>query len=364
MATMTVTKTGAKPEFLLDAEKAWEQVETRDAAGDGRFVYAVESTGIFCRPSCPSRRPARRHVRFYADADAAMAAGYRACRRCHPAGEHAEAELVRRLCAYLEEHIDRVVRLQELGRVTGLSPFTVQRMFERVLGVSPRAYQIQVRATRLRTELAAGRSVTESLYTAGFSSPSRMYQAADKRLGMRPERFRKGGDGERIRFVVTECPLGLMLVAATERGLCSVALGDERIALEQELRQRFSAATITRAGLEDVQLGAAARAVIASMTEHPVALDLPLDLRTTAFEERVWRKLQTIPRGETRSYSALAAELGQPLAVRAVARACARNPLAVIVPCHRVVGKDGQLTGYRWGVVRKQQLLAVEREDG
>lgn len=348
--------------IALDAEQAWQQMQARDASADGKFVYAVETTGIFCRPSCPSRRPARKNVRFYANADAAMAAGYRACRRCHPAGEHAEAQTVRRLCDYLDRHLERVVTLHELGRLASLSPFTVQRMFERVLGVSPRHYQIEQRSTRLRDRLADGRSVTDAIYEAGFSSSSRMYEGADARLGMRPERFRKGGLGESIRFVVTECPLGRVLVAATAIGLCAVTLGDDAEAMEQELRERFPAAEIQKAAMHDRRLGATARAVISNMTEHPVALDLPLDLRTTAFEQRVWRALQAIPRGETRSYSAVAEELGQPRAVRAVARACARNPLALVVPCHRVVGKNGQLTGYRWGTDRKQALLQLERE--
>ena len=363
MATMHVVPTTAKTATVVasfDPERAWLQVQTRDAAADGRFVYAVETTGIFCRPSCPSRRPARQNVRFFADAAAAIAGGYRACRRCHPAGVHAEAETVRRLCGFLDQHLDRMVTLNQLGQIAGMSPFTVQRMFERVLGVSPRHYQIEMRAARLREELAGGRSVTDATYEAGFSSSSRMYEGADARLGMLPERFRKGGAGESIRFLIAECPLGTMLVAATTRGLCAVTLGDDGAVMERELRQRFPAAEIGEATAEDARLGAAARAVISRMSEHPVALDLPLDLRTTAFEQRVWRALQAIPRGETRSYSAVAAELGQPRAVRAVARACARNPLALVVPCHRVVGKDGSLTGYRWGAERKKKLLALE----
>jgi AraC family transcriptional regulator, regulatory protein of adaptative response / methylated-DNA-[protein]-cysteine methyltransferase len=353
----------------FDTEMAWRQVQARDASADGRFVYAVETTGIFCRPSCPSRRPARRHVRFFTNADAAIGAGYRACRRCHPAGEHAEAEMVRRMCDHLDQHVDRAVTLQELGRLTGLSPFTVQRMFERVLGVSPRQYQIDRRHALLRDRLIDGSSVTDAIYEAGFSSSSRMYEGADARLGMRPERFRKGGFGENIRFLITDCPLGKVLVAATDRGLCAVTLGSNGRTMERELRERFPAANIQEASMNDERLGATARAVISRMTEHPVALDLPLDLRATVFEQRVWRLLQKIPRGETRSYSAVAAELGQPLAVRAVARACARNPLAVVVPCHRVVGKNGQLTGYRWGKERKDKLLKLEsatstRSDG
>jgi AraC family transcriptional regulator of adaptative response/methylated-DNA-[protein]-cysteine methyltransferase len=202
--------------------------------------------------------------------------------------------------------------------------------------------------------------VTDAIYEAGFSSSSRMYEGAGARLGMRPERFRKGGLGETIRFLVTDCPLGKALVAATARGLCAVTLGDNARAMEQELRERFPAADVQAATVKDERLGATARAVISRMTEHPVALDLPLDLRATVFEQRVWKLLQSIPRGETRSYSAVAQELGQPRAVRAVARACARNPVALVVPCHRVVGKNGQLTGYRWGKERKEKLLALE----
>lgn len=364
MATLQMVSIRAKVVEMavaFDAEQAWQQVQARDSSADGRFVYAVETTGIFCRPSCPSRRPTRQNVRFFADADAATAAGYRACRRCHPAGEHAEAEMVRRMCGYLDQHVDRTVTLQTLGRLMGMSPFTVQRMFERVLGVSPRHYQIDRRHALLRDRLAGGSAVTDAIYEAGFSSSSRMYEGAAARLGMRPERFRKGGMGEEIRFLIVDCPLGKMLVAATARGLCAVTLGDNAKAMEVDLRERFPAAAIEEAAAGDKRLGAAARAVLSRMTEHPAALDLPLDLRSTAFEQRVWRLLQTIPRGETRSYSAVAEELGQPRAVRAVARACAHNPLALVVPCHRVIGKSGQLTGYRWGKKRKQKLLALER---
>ena len=363
MATLQMLPTMVKAvetKLAFDAEVAWRQVQAHDASADGSFVYAVQSTGVFCRPSCPSRRPARQRVRFFSTPQAAMAAGYRACRRCHPAGEHAEAESVRLMCDYLDRHVDRAVTLQELARLTGMSPFTVQRMFERVLGVSPRHYQIDKRHALLRKRLATGSTVTDAIYEAGFSSSSRMYEHAERRLGMRPERFRKGGLGETIRYLVADCPLGKVLVAATERGLCAVTLGDDAESIERELRERFAAAEIQEASMEDERLGATARAVISRMTEHPVALDLPLDLRATAFEQRVWRLLQTIPRGETRSYSAVAAELGQPRAVRAVARACARNPVALVVPCHRVVGKNGQVTGYRWGTERKERLLKLE----
>ncbi len=337
----------------------------RDAAADGCFVYAVESTGIFCRPSCPSRRPSPQQVRFFADADGAVAAGYRACQRCHPAGKHAEAALVTRLCGYIEKHLDRMVTLKELGTQAGFSPFTVQRMFERVLGVSPRHYQIELRAQRLRAGLPLAAQVTDALYDAGYSSSSRMYEDADTTLGMHPRRFQKGGAGETIAFLVTDCPLGKLLVASTARGICRVSLGEDAASLEGELRSRFSAATIVPADEEHPGGSAPVRdavaAILSSLTEHPAALDLPLDLRASAFQLRVWRALRAIPRGETRSYSQLAAEIDQPRAVRAVAQACARNPVALVVPCHRVIGRNGAITGYRWGTERKRKLLELEK---
>jgi AraC family transcriptional regulator of adaptative response/methylated-DNA-[protein]-cysteine methyltransferase len=349
----------------LDPAQAWQQVLARDAAADGHFVYAVESTGIFCRPSCPSRRPAHRHVQFFADAQAAVAAGYRACRRCHPAGMHAEAAMVEKLCSYLEANLDRMVTLKELGARADVSPFTVQRMFERVLGVSPRHYQIELRAERLRAGLAPASRITDALYDAGYSSSSRMYEDADAVLGMQPQRFQKGGRGETVAFLITRCALGNLLIAATERGLCQVSLGDDPALLARELRARFSAATVVpssdrRAAAVPV-LDTAATAILSTLTEHPAALDLPLDLRASVFQQRVWRALRAIPRGETRSYSEIAAALDQPRAVRAVAQACARNPLALVVPCHRVIGRNGAITGYRWGAERKRKLLELEK---
>jgi AraC family transcriptional regulator of adaptative response/methylated-DNA-[protein]-cysteine methyltransferase len=357
----------------LDAGQAWQQVLARDVAADGCFVYAVESTGIFCRPSCPSRRPAQRNVRFFADAERAVAAGFRACRRCHPAGMHAEAEMVARLCSYIEKRLERMVTLKELGAHAGFSPFTVQRMFERVLGVSPRHYQIEMRAERLRAGLPLAANVTDALYDAGYSSSSRMYEDADTALGMHPRRFQRGGAGETISFLVTDCPLGKLLVASTERGLCRVSLGDDAASLESELRSGFSAATIVSSDDErdDDRDGERAcgssrmrdvvAAILSTLTEHPAALDLPLDLRASAFQLRVWRALRAIPRGETRSYSQLAAEIDRPRAVRAVAQACARNPVALVIPCHRVIGRDGAISGYHWGVERKQKLLELEK---
>jgi AraC family transcriptional regulator of adaptative response/methylated-DNA-[protein]-cysteine methyltransferase len=341
----------------LNPAQAWQQVLARDASAS--FVYAVASTGIFCRPSCPSRRPAEANVRFFSEAAGALAAGYRACKRCAPLGELHEAATVARLCRYLALHRERTVTLADLAKVARSSPFTVQRKFTRVLGLSPRAYQAQLRATQMRKSLSApGTRVTEAIYEAGYGSSSRFYEQAAEDLGMSPTRFRDQGANETIRFAMAPCQLGLLLVAATERGVCSVMLGDDPGKLELQLRQQFRAANV---GLDATGLEQHVAAIIAAITDHPAAIDLPLDLRATAFQARVWQALRQIPRGQTRSYAELAQAIGQPTAVRAVARACATNPVAIAVPCHRVIGSDGSLTGYRWGIERKKKLLALER---
>jgi AraC family transcriptional regulator of adaptative response/methylated-DNA-[protein]-cysteine methyltransferase len=340
----------------LNPAQAWRRVLARDASAD--FVYAVASTGIFCRPSCPSRRPVLTNVKFFADATGALAAGYRPCKRCAPLGEHREAATVARLCRYLSAHRDRVVTLADLAKVVHNSPFTVQRMFTRVLGVSPRAYQAQLRTNEVRTSLSeTGARVTDAIYQAGYSSSSRFYEQAAENLGMSPTRFRERGLNETIRYATTPCELGVLLVAATEHGLCSVMLGDCADMLEKLLRQQFRAAKIFP---DKTGMAEQVKAVLAAMTEHPAAVDIPLDVRATAFQARVWQALREIPRGETRSYAQLAEAIGQPTAVRAVARACGMNPVAIAVPCHRVIGSDGSLTGYRWGVERKKKLLSME----
>lgn len=341
----------------LNPTHAWQQVLARDARAD--FVYAVASTGIFCRPSCPSRRPAPANVRFFSDAAAALTAGYRACKRCAPLGKPHDAAIVARLCRYLATHCDQPVTLADLAKVAGSSPFTVQRKFTRVLGISPRAYQAQLRASQVRRSLSRpGASVTEAIYQAGYGSSSRFYEQAAGNLGMSPTRFREHGLHETIRFATAPCALGLLLVAATERGVCSVMLGDEISGLEGLLREQFRAATVLpdATGITEHVI-----AVLAAMTDHPAAQDIPLDVRATAFQARVWQALRNIPRGQTRSYAELAQAIGQPTAVRAVARACASNPVAIVVPCHRVIGSDGSLTGFRWGKERKKQLLGMER---
>lgn len=339
---------------MLNPDQAWTAVLRRDPAADAELVYAVTTTGIFCRPTCPSRRPARAHVVFFPSASAAQQAGFRACRRCRPHERPAEAALVQQLTAAL--HRPQPVSLAQLARSTGRSPFTLQRIFQRVLGVTPAQYQRQLRAASFRRQLASGSSsVTNAIYDAGFSGPGRAYE--NSQLGMAPGKFRAGGEGARIGYATASCPVGRLLAAATQRGLCAVILGDSDDHLTHQLRRQFPAAEIHA----DPGLAGILQPILSQFTEHPAALSLPLDLRATAFQMRVWEALRRIPRGQTRTYAQVARSIGRPTAVRAVARACATNPVAVVIPCHRVIGSDGRPTGYRWGLDRKNQLLALER---
>jgi AraC family transcriptional regulator, regulatory protein of adaptative response / methylated-DNA-[protein]-cysteine methyltransferase len=338
---------------MLPEEQAWAAVLARDPAADAEMVYAVKTTGVFCRPTCPSRRPSRTHVVFFPDSNTAIGAGYRPCRRCRPQLPHADAALVEAISAKLGT--DRPVTLEDLARMTGRSPFTIERAFQRVLGITPAQYQRQRRAASFRKELATGSArVTDAIYDAGYSGPGRAYENAQ--LGMAPGKFRAGGKDEQIGYAIGDGPLGKVLIAATERGLCSVILGDTESQLTRELRAQFSAAKIH----PEPSLEPHLQKVLSQFTGHPAALDLPLDLRATAFQMRVWEALRRIPRGETRTYTQVAQSLGQPTAVRAVARACATNPVAVVIPCHRVIGSDGKPTGYRWGIERKEKLLSLE----
>jgi AraC family transcriptional regulator of adaptative response/methylated-DNA-[protein]-cysteine methyltransferase len=341
----------------IDTESAWAEVLARDP--QSHIFYAVLTTGIFCRPACTSRRPLRENVRFFTSPADAQAAGFRPCHRCKPSS--ASADPIRRVRLHLERNVDRRVPLEELGRVAGQSPFTVQRAFKQAMGVSPSQYQRALRAGSLRNELKNGASVTDAIYNAGFNSSSRAYEADP--LGMTPAKFASGGCGERIGYATGSTPFGWMIVGATERGLCWLALADTESAALQTLRDEFPAAELHR----DPELAGTVEAALASVREgrdlsETLTSKSALDLRGTVFQLRVWQALRHIPRGETRSYSQLAADLGDPNATRAVARACATNRVAILVPCHRVVGATGSLTGYRWGVERKRQLLASERE--
>lgn len=342
----------------LDPDSAWRQVLDRDPAAD--FVYAVTTTGVFCRPNCSSRRPRRENVRFFSSPETAGAAGYRPCQRCRPTGPSAgqAIDAVRR---YIEDHMDRAVSLAELGRLVGLSPFTVQRLFKQAMGVSPLQYRRALRAGRLRAQLRQGDTVTDAMYNAGFGSSSRAYEGAT--LGMAPSRFAAGGRGERIGWTTARSPFGWMIVGATHRGLCWLSLADSESAAKNALRAEFPAAELEADPSLSQAVEAALRSIrdgvdLAANRNQPQALDL----RGTVFQLRVWQALRAIPRGETRSYSQLARELGHPAATRAVARACAVNRVALLVPCHRVVGADGSPTGYRWGVNRKRRILEAEQE--
>ncbi len=350
----------------VDAEAAWKQLVERDA--DASFFYGVTTTGVFCRPGCASRNPKRENVRIFRTAAEAEAAGFRPCKRCRPADAAEKGALglsraaIGLVVAHIERNSGRPVRLDELGRLAGMSPFTLQRQFKRAMGVSPLAYQRALRAGRLRSALKKGDSVTDAIYDAGFSSPSRAWEGSG--LGMTPSRFKEGGRGERIAFTSARSPYGWMIVGATERGLCWLSLAGSAAEAEATLREEFPAAELKR----DTGLARWVEQALASVhgSERNAAapltdLDPDLDLRGTAFQLRVWQALRRIPRGETRSYSQLARELGDVNATRAVARACALNRVSVLVPCHRVVGADGGLTGYRWGVERKRKLLEAEK---
>ena len=347
----------------LDHDEAWQAIAERDGRWDGRLVYAVTSTGVYCRPSCPSRRPLRRNVRLFAAPADAEREGFRACRRCRPDDRPRAAHAVARARALLDDAVERgaegPVTLDTLAAEAGMSPYHLQRVFAREVGLSPAAYLRHARGERLKRRLRDGDTVTQAAFDAGFASGSRAYDAARDQLGMTPAAYRRGGRGARVRVRVVPTSLGNLLVAATERGVCAVALGDDPAALERELAAELPQAEIVRAD-DDAELARWVDAVVARAEAAPTAADVPLDVRATAFQRRVWDALRRIPAGETRSYAAVAAELGAPNAVRAVARACATNPTALVVPCHRVVRTDGALAGYRWGVERKRELL--ERE--
>jgi len=345
---------------IVDQNAAWQKLVARDRAAS--FFYGVMTTGVFCRPSCSSRRPSRENVRFFATKAEAQAAGFRPCKRCKPTAATAWGFPLEKVRAHIEKNCDRRVSLAELGRVAGMSPFTVQRQFKQAMGVSPLDYQRTLRAGNLRSALKQGESVTDAIYEAGFGSSSRAYEGAQ--LGMTPARFAKGGKGERISWASASSPFGWVIVGATGRGLCWLSLASTRAEAEAGLRAEFPAAELRH----DSSLVEMVDAALSRVREGTDLADSrgrldALDLRGTVFQLRVWQALRQIPRGETRSYSQLARELGDPKATRAVARACATNRVALVVPCHRVVGASGSLTGYRWGVERKRAILNAERAD-
>ena len=341
-------------------ELRWNAVLGRDATADGSFVYAVASTGIYCRPSCPSRRPRRTQVRFYSTPAEAETAGFRACLRCAPRdGETENRRRVRAAREYLDRHPDETVTLERLGAAVGMSPYHLQRTFRRLTGVSPKAYADARRMERMKSRLKQGDSVSRATYEAGYTSASRAYDHARSRLGMTPADYRRGGRGLRIRSATLRTSAGVLLVAATDRGLCAVTLGDSAESLEAALRAEYPAAALAPA---DGELHRWAALVVAALEGTGAAGQLPLDVRGTAFQWQVWEALQRIPRGATATYGEIARAIGRPSAARAVGRACASNRLALVIPCHRAVRGDGDPGGYRWGAERKEALLERERQ--
>lgn len=339
----------------------WEALVGRDPHAGGAFLYGVTTTGVYCRPGCSSRLPNRENVRFFDTAEQAERAGFRPCKRCTPNGASRQQEQrasVVRACQIIEG-AETPPTLAELAHAVGLSPSHLHRTFKRLVGVTPKQYAMEVRAARVRGHLEKDARVTDAIYEAGYASSSRFYEDAAGTLGMKPSAYQEGGPGARIRYAVARCDLGWVLVAATDAGICAIDLGDRADAMVAALRERFSGAEQV---VNDAHLGAWMARVLALLEAPRNGLDLPLDIRGTAFQRRVWMALREIAPGTTASYGEVAARIGQPKAARAVARACANNPIAVAIPCHRVVRSDGGLGGYRWGEERKRALLARERQ--
>jgi AraC family transcriptional regulator of adaptative response/methylated-DNA-[protein]-cysteine methyltransferase len=353
---VTIARTQETPAALADDR--WQAVMSRDRGRDGDFVFAVSTTGIYCRPSCPARRPRRKHVSFFADPATAERAGFRACRRCRPkAAVSSQEELVARAITWLDAHVEERVTLPRLAAALGVSPGHLQRTFTRVTGVSPRMYAAARRLESAKTRLRDGADVTSALHASGYGSSSRFYAQARSALGMTPTSYRRGGEGMTMNYATADSPIGRLLVAATERGICAVSIGEDDDALEQSLTAEYPRATIRR---DDDGLRPYVDSIVAHLRDRTPLTALPIDVVGTPFQHEVWQALRTIPAGERRTYGQVAASLGNPQGARAVARACAANPAALVIPCHRVVRGDGSSGGYRWGAERKQAILASE----
>lgn len=343
----------------LEADACWADLTQRNASADGRFFYSVRTTGVYCRPSCGARLPRRENVDFHLTREAAEAAGFRPCRRCHPElppKAQRDADAILRACRLIESS-EGVIRLNDLAQAAGVSAFHFHRLFKAHTGLTPRAYAAAHRADRIRAALPQAATVTSAVFEAGFSSSGRFYEKAPALLGMSPGEYRQGGIGRTIRFAVGQCSLGAVLVAASDLGVCAILLGDDPDALVQDLQARFAGAQLLGG---DTAFEQTVALVVGFIEAPQIGLNLPLDIRGTAFQQRVWQALREIPVGQRASYTDIAERLGCPRAVRAVAGACAANALAVAIPCHRVVRLGGGLSGYRWGVERKQALLARE----
>lgn len=344
----------------MTTDRAWDAVLNHDRRCDGKFVYGVASTGVYCRPSCPSRRPARRYVTFFDSPQPAEASGFRACLRCRPRGPDGSetARRVERARRYLDEHADEPVTLRQLALEVGGSPFHLQRAFTQIVGCSPKHYRDARRIERFKTSLKRGETVTNATYEAGFGSSSRLYERVNSTFGMTPSAFRAGGTGVTLRFTLAATVVGRMLIAVTDRGVAAVRLGDTEASLVESLRRDYPKAGLRR---DTKGLKRHVRAILRCLTGRVNTGSLSLDLNGTAFQRKVWNALRQIPRGQVRSYREIAQAIGRPAAARAVGRACATNRIAVAIPCHRAVRGDGRLAGYRWGLQRKQRLLDLER---
>jgi AraC family transcriptional regulator of adaptative response/methylated-DNA-[protein]-cysteine methyltransferase len=350
---------------MLNEETCWNAVVKKDRAQDGKFFLGVLTTGVFCRPWCPARTPLRKNVRFYESAAEALRDGLRACLRCRPLDdprENPNASKIRALCDYIRDHADEALTLDVLARRARLSRFHLQRTFKTIVGVTPKEYVEACRLGQLKSHLRLHRSVTDAIYEAGFGSSSRVYERVDTRLGMTPGEYRSGGEGVTISYASAATPLGLLMIGATERGLCFVQFGESSERLLKTLRKEYPAANTQEMGSPyQPQFELWMKALAAHIEGFTQAGDLPVDVRGTAFQLKVWRYLQSIPAGDVKSYAEVARGIGQPSAARAVARACASNRVAITIPCHRVVRGDGTLGGYKWGVARKRVLLDRER---
>jgi AraC family transcriptional regulator of adaptative response/methylated-DNA-[protein]-cysteine methyltransferase len=345
-------------DIKMEQEKMWQAVAARDTGFDGQFVFGVRSTGIYCRPGCPAKTPKREQVVFFATSAQAQAAGFRACRRCLPDQLlRPTGQLVQAAQQEIEASEERL-SLEELGRRVGASPYHLQRVFKAALGLSPRQYGEQLRQQRLKDELRSGQDVTSAVYAAGYGSTGRAYANTRHSLGMPPGRYRNGGKGMRINYVMTNSPLGRLLVAATEQGVCALTFGESDADLQAFLQSEFPAAELTCA---PERLEPWLSAILAFLEGRSGSLEVPVNAAGTAFQQRVWSELRRIPYGQTRTYTQVAQAIGSPAAVRAVAHACASNPASVVTPCHRVIRSDGSLAGYRWGLDRKEKLLRMER---
>jgi AraC family transcriptional regulator of adaptative response/methylated-DNA-[protein]-cysteine methyltransferase len=356
--TATISMRRTLQPFSTD-EQRWQAVRDRDERANGRFVCAVRTTGVFCRPTCSSRLALRENVEFFPTSSAAQRAGFRACKRCQPDVDRKspDAEAIARACRLMEQSRNGH-DAESLAAAVGMRPSKFHRTFKSLTGLTPKAYAIAQRSQQLRTTLPKSASVGSAVHAAGFNSTGRFYETSARSLGMTPRAFRAGGSGETIQFTFGRCSLGLMMVATTERGICFLALGDDRADLTKQLQAEFPNAALAPSDRDFDRVVAK----ITAQVDHPSkALDLPLDVRGTAFQHRVWKKLTEIPRGKMRTYTQIARSLGKPNAIRAVARACATNPVSLLIPCHRVVRTDGSLAGYRWGIERKALLLKAER---